>query len=128
MTALSEALLVQEYSAASLVAEFKGRGNPLGDVEWRTALDYQIQDQAYLLVNTFKLPVDVLQQERVIASYPNGLWQHIRSKFTDNYRRKYVLLTEHLMFPDLPDPHPIGMDYRVYTEGRVTDYKPEEER
>lgn len=76
----------------------------LAGVDLLTRMEYHIESMAWMLTNQLRLPVKVLQDNRVIASYPDGLWQHIRKTLGLKYRKWEAKLTEWLVFPQYKLP------------------------
>jgi hypothetical protein len=83
--------------------------------------DYAIRELAWQLTAVLKTPAQVLQDNRVIAEYPDGLWQHIRKKLGLTHRSNLVRLTEWLTFPTVAVP-PIQRPMRIYVHAGVTAY------
>ena len=118
-------LNIEQYCTSSLIAGLNEAGVGVQDHDVRVRLDWHITTQAHALTATLRRPADVLQDDHIIASYPDGLWQHIRSLFTKNYRRIEVRLTEHLVFPEIAIPeHPLRKSYRVFVQTDIGPFDP----
>ncbi len=107
----TEDLPIQRYAVCALV----DAGFPSADVvaEIRQRLD----SMAYELTYKMRTVAKVLQDKRVIASYPASLWDAIKRALNIRwlrYKMVDVLLTEHLLFPDYQIPRGMGQ-VRVYT-------------
>ena len=93
-------------------------------------LDIRVQEfgrPEYLarqLVASMRIPAAVLQEDRMIASYPDGLWQYIRSACGLPFRVREVRLTEYLLFPNVSIPPGMQDKVRLFVQPSVTTYDP----
>lgn len=63
---------------------------------------YKLEYLATQILAKLRVPAQVLQDRKVVAEYPDGLWQHIRKTVGLKYRSHQVKLTEWLVFPSVP--------------------------
>ncbi len=100
---------VQRYVASSLMdAGFS--------VNVKAEVQYRAEYLGYLLSAMMKVPGQVLQDERVLASYPATFWQHVRKVLGLKYERVEVRLTEHLLYPTIEVPNKLGDKVRLYVK------------
>lgn len=111
-------LTIQELMASQL---FDDEAIPPGNV--RAWLMYRMEYLAHQLTAGLKVPAKVLQDRRLIAEYPDGLWQHIRQKLGWQCRTKQVRLTEWLAFPTIEVPD-IRRPMRIYVQSDVLSVDP----
>lgn len=69
---------------------------------------------------SLKTPAQVLQDRRLIAQYPDGLWQHIRQSLGLKARVKQIRMNEWLCFPTVEVPELHGHPLKIYAKMDVT--------
>lgn len=74
------------------------------------------EDMSDTLLMRLRIPAMVLQDSRVVACYPDGLWQSIRKALRLPHRCVEIRLREVVTFPDAPLPEPYSRTMRVFTE------------
>lgn len=107
-------LQLREYVVASLIDV------GFADPDVRTFMQYKLESMAHMMVATFRVPTKVLQDRRVIAEWPDGLWQHIKQKLGLRYRHKQIRLNEALVFPDVYVPRNARNTLRMVVQDEVT--------
>jgi hypothetical protein len=102
--------------------EMFGGTSPKLNVE----LTYRIEMMARQLTACLELPVDVLQNDRLIAEYPDGLWQSVRKALRLKHRTRQVRMNEWLTFPaiDINQYGRAGDTVRVYARPSLSFYDP----
>jgi hypothetical protein len=67
----------------------------------------------------WRLPVEVLADDKVIAEYPATLWDHIKKVLGFDYIKRQVRLNAVLAFPEIPVPK--GASYVSYSYADVAE-------
>jgi hypothetical protein len=109
-------LRIKQLMVSALVAEDIYDCQPSLDV----SLMFRPEYLARQLTACLRVPAQVLQEDRVLDHYPDGLWQHIRAKLGWKYRRKEVRLTEWLVYPTVEVPEQFTDTVRLYVQPRFT--------
>lgn len=75
---------------------------------------------AVQLTASLRVPSEVLQDDRVVASYPASLWDHVKQKLGLGHRSVEVVANETLVYPDI-EVLPGQTNVRIYhtTDTRV---------
>ncbi len=108
-------LPIERFAHGTLLSVMRDLpGNPMNNVEFKTSVKWCAESQAFALVSTFRTPVQIMQQDKIVVRYPDGLWQYIKSKLRLRYRERVVRMTELLRYPDLPVPNPIADRLHVH--------------
>lgn len=68
---------------------------------------------AVQLTSSLRLPSEVLQDGRVVASYPASLWDHVKQRLGLKHRLVEVLANETLVYPDI-EVLPGQSNVRIY--------------
>ena len=84
----------------------------------RVELDYALEHAAYRLRMAL-LPLAEPTEERVLASYPATLWDHVKKVLGFKYRKYEVRQAETVVYPALPQT---SRDFtaRVYKANAIT--------
>jgi hypothetical protein len=112
----AEDFRVMEYQLAlrdfvvNWIEEEDGIPPPYPDIKVRQRFIIESTGRAFMAM--LRLPCDVKQDNRLLASYPDGLWQAIKAKLGLSYRRKEIRLSEFLVFPHIEVPK-FGKTVRV---------------
>lgn len=85
---------------------------------------YRIEMLAHQLTATFYAPGQVLQNDRVLATYPTTLWDSVKARLGWRHNKTVVRLTEHLLFPNvsLKRYGRIGESVKLYIAPRISRY------
>jgi len=106
-------LSVEEFrSCLRIDPRLRSRMQQNIEVEMR----HRAEDMSDEMLMRLRIPAMVLQDAKVVARYPDGLWQHIRKACRLSYRCVVVRLREVVTFPDVSLPDPYARNMRVYTE------------
>lgn len=97
MTVQQVELTLRDYCVAALIDAGVEQPNV------RAFVNYKLEYLAHLLQAVVRLPTHE-QQDRVIAEYPDGLWQHIKAALGLQHRTVKVWFNETLIFPKIPAP------------------------
>lgn len=97
------ALTIQHFCASILVDDYELVANL--DIEVRH--QYRMEMLAHQLVAMLRIPADVLNDDKVIAEWPDGLWQTVRKALGWKHKTRQVRLTEMLLFPGVAVPRPL---------------------
>lgn len=71
-------------------------------------LDYLLEESMFRLQIVQRPFAQVMQQEKIIASYPSNNWQWFKSLFNLKHKRTHHKLTEHVLFPHHKFPEGLG--------------------
>ncbi len=74
---------------------------------------YMLEGQLRAITIMLKVPAKVLQDDRVVAEYPDGLWQHIRKSIGLKHRKVVLRANEWVTFPTVEIP-PLEKPMRIY--------------
>jgi hypothetical protein len=84
------------------------------------------EQMAYQIAATLRVPGKVLQDRKVIATYPETLWDYIKRELKQRFPRlklvvkmKEVRLTEHLVYPEVSVPDRYSSSVRLYIQPEV---------
>lgn len=112
-------LQVREWVAAVLVDEDLEALTP--NIVLRH--QYQLEWLARQLSLSLRVPCKVLQDDRVIAEWPRGLWDYIKRAVGLKYSKKQLRLNECVVYPNvaLPDLGRLSQNIRLAVEPRITD-------
>ncbi len=89
--------------------------------EVRALTQYRIEALAHSLTVVLKAPAQVLQRDRVLATYPTTWWDAVKERLGWKHKRSEVRLNEHLIFPNVVLPDMKQLRHRlVYIEPRYT--------
>jgi hypothetical protein len=107
---------VEQYCASMLVDELG-----FNDPKVRALTQARIEMLAHSLTAIFKAPAQVLQRDKVLATYPTTWWDAVKQRLGWKHKRTEIRLNEHLIFPhvDLPDVKQLRHRL-VYIEPRTT--------
>lgn len=85
-------------------------------------LDYVLDECMFRLAIVQRPFAQVMQQEKVIASYPSNNWQWFKSLFKLKHKRTNHLLTEHILFPHHKFPKGLG-EPKVFIQNDIRKWK-----
>lgn len=74
---------------------------------------------AYQIAAMLKVPGQVLQNDRVLATYPASFWDYIKRALRLKHRLTEVRLTEHLLYPEVAVPERFAKSVRLYVAPSV---------
>lgn len=80
---------------------------------------WSLETMAAHLRLSLKVPSQVLQDNKLIAEYPDGLWSYILHALGLKARMKQIRLNEWLMFPTIEVPEIKGHPLKIYAKMSV---------
>jgi hypothetical protein len=107
---------VEQYCASVLMDEHN-----FNTPQVKALMQYRMENLAHCLTVVLKTPAQVLQRDKVLATYPTTWWDAVKQRLGWKHKRTEIRLNEHLIFPhvDLPDVKQLRHRL-VYIEPRTT--------
>lgn len=114
----TKTLTIEQYFTSTLIDNLVAELG-INSPDVRSLLDYHASTQAHMLSSVMRVPADVLQNDRVIATYPTTLWDYIKRSLRLKYKRTEVRISEHLLYPMVEAP-PFANNIRLFTDSRLS--------
>jgi hypothetical protein len=93
-------LAIQQFSVNWMHDEFDSST----ELRTRVREQFTVESAMKMLRCDFWMPGKTLQDDRVVASWPTNLWQHIRKSLRLSYKKTELRVNEIVVFPTVEIP------------------------